>query len=44
MEEQITVNKTKIIKRSMFNRVKAEVLRVKILSGDLKWYWNYHAN
>ena len=39
-----TVNKTKAIKRSMFNRANADVLRAKILYGNLKWDWNYHPN
>ena len=39
-----TVNKTKTIKRSMYNRAKAEVLRAKLLYGNLKWDWNYHLN
>ena len=39
-----TVNKTKAIKRSMYNRAKAEVLRAKLLYGNLKWDWNYHLN
>ena len=38
------VNKTKAIKRSMFNRAKADVLRAKGLYSDLKWDWNYHPN
>ena len=39
-----TVNKTKAIKRSMFNRANADVLRAKLLYGNLKWNWNYHPN
>ena len=39
-----TVNKTKAIKRSMFNRASADVLRAKLLYGNLKWGWNYHLN
>ena len=39
-----TVNKTKAIKRSMFNRANADVLRAKLLYGNLKWDWNYHPN
>ena len=39
-----TVNKTKAIKRSMFNRANADVLRAKLLYGNLKWDWNYHLN
>ena len=39
-----TVNKAKAIKRSMFNRAKADVLRAKLLYGNLKWDWNYHLN
>ena len=39
-----TVNKTKAIKRSMFNRAKADVLRAKVLYGGMKWDWNYHPN
>ena len=39
-----TVNKTKAIKRSMFNRAKADVLRAKVLYSGLKWDWNYHPN
>ena len=39
-----TVNKAKAIKRSMFNRANAEVLRAKILYGNMKWDWNYHPN
>ena len=39
-----TVNKTKAIKRSMFNRAKADVLRAKVLYSDLKWDWNFHPN
>ena len=38
------VNKTKAIKRSMFNRAKADVLRAKVLYSGLKWDWNYHLN
>lgn len=37
-----TVNKTKAIKRSMFNRAKADVLRAKVLYRGLKWDWIYH--
>lgn len=39
-----TVNKIKAIKRSMFNRAKADVLRAKILYSGMKWDWNYHPN
>ena len=39
-----TVNKAKAIKRSMYNRAKADVLRAKLLYGNLKWDWNYHLN
>ena len=39
-----TVNKTKAIKRSMFNRAKADVLRAKLLYSGMKWNWNYHPN
>ena len=39
-----TVNKAKAIKRSMFNRANADVLRAKLLYGNLKWNWNYHPN
>ena len=39
-----TVNKTKAIKRSMFNRANADVLRAKLLYGNLKWDWIYHPN
>ena len=39
-----TVNKTKAIKRSMYNRAKPEVLRAKMLYSGLKWGWNYHPN
>ena len=39
-----TVNKTKAIKRSMFNRANADVLRAKLLYSGLKWDWNYHLN
>ena len=39
-----TVNKIKAIKRSMFNRAKANVLRAKILYANMKWDWNYHPN
>ena len=39
-----TVNKTKAIKRSMFNRAKADVLRAKLLYSGMKWDWNYHLN
>lgn len=39
-----TVNKTKAIKRSMFNRANADVLRAKLLYSNLKWDWNYHLN
>ncbi|MBO6059219.1 MAG: ISL3 family transposase, partial [Bacteroidaceae bacterium] len=39
-----TVNKAKAIKRSMFNRANADVLRAKLLYGNLKWDWNYHPN
>lgn len=38
------VNKIKAIKRSMFNRTKADVLRAKILYSGMKWDWNYHPN
>ena len=39
-----TVNKAKAIKRSMFNRANADVLRAKLLYSGLKWDWNYHLN
>ena len=39
-----TVNKTKAIKRSMFNRANADVLRAKLLYSSMKWDWNYHPN
>ena len=39
-----TVNKTKAIKRSMFNRANADVLRAKLLYSGLKCDWNYHPN
>ena len=39
-----TVNKTKAIKRSMFNRANADVLRAKLLYSCMKWDWNYHPN
>ena len=39
-----TVNKTKAIKRSMFNRANADVLRAKLLYCNMKWDWNYHLN
>ena len=39
-----TVNKTKAIKRSMFNRANADVLRAKVLYCGMKWDWNYHLN
>ncbi len=39
-----TVNKTKAIKRSMFNRANADVLRAKVLYSNIKWSWNYHLN
>ena len=39
-----TVNKTKAIKRSMFNRANADVLRAKLLYSGMKWDWNYHPN
>ena len=39
-----TVNKTKAIKRTMFNRANADVLRAKLLYSGLKCDWNYHPN
>ncbi len=39
-----TVNKTKAIKRSMFNRANADVLRAKLLYSSMKWDWNHHPN
>ena len=39
-----TVNKIKAIKRSMFNRANADVLRAKLLYSGMKWDWNYHPN
>ena len=39
-----TVNKTKAIKRAMFNRAKPDVLRAKVLYSGIKWDWNYHPN
>ena len=39
-----TINKTKAIKRTMFNRAKAEVLRAKVLYSGMKWDWNFHPN
>ena len=39
-----TVNKTKAIKRSMFNKANANVLRAKVLYSGMKWDWNYHLN
>ena len=39
-----TVNKTKAIKRSMFNRANADVLRAKLLYSGMKWDWNHHPN
>ena len=39
-----TVNKTKAIKRSMYNRAKADVLRAKVIYSGIKWDWNFHPN
>ena len=39
-----TVNKTKAIKRSMYNKANADVLRAKVLYSGMKWDWNYHLN
>ena len=39
-----TVNKTKAIKRAMFNRANPDVLRAKVLYSRIKWDWNYHPN
>ena len=39
-----TVNKTKAIKKSMFNRANADVLRTKLLYSGMKWDRNYHPN
>jgi len=39
-----TVNKAKAIKRSMYNRANADVLRAKMVFGGMKWDWNYHLN
>jgi len=39
-----TVNKTKAIKRAMFNRANPDVLRAKVLYSGMKWDWNFHPN
>ena len=39
-----TVNKAKAIKRSMFNRANADILRAKLIYGNWKGYWNHHLN
>lgn len=39
-----TVNKAKTIKRGMYNRASADVLRAKMIYAGLKWDWNYHLN
>ena len=39
-----TVNKAKAIKRGMYNRANADVLRAKMVFGGMKWDWNYHLN
>ena len=39
-----TVNKTKAIKRGMFNRAKPDVLRAKVIYSGMKWDWNFHPN
>ena len=39
-----TVNKAKAIKRGMYNRANADVLRAKMIYAGLKWDWNYHLN
>ena len=39
-----TVNKAKAIKRSMYNRANADVLRAKMIYAGLKWDWNHHLN
>ena len=36
--------KAKAIKRSMYNRANADVLRAKMIYAGLKWDWNYHLN
>lgn len=38
------VNKTKAIKRAMYNRATPEVLRAKVLYSGMKWNWNFHPN
>ena len=37
-----TVNKAKAIKRGMYNRANADILRAKMIYAGLKWDWNYH--
>lgn len=39
-----TVNKSKAIKRGMYNRANADVLRAKMIYAGLKWDWNHHPN
>ena len=39
-----TVNKAKAIKRGMYNRANADVLRAKMIYAGLKWDWNHHPN
>ena len=39
-----TVNKAKAIKRGMYNRANADMLRAKMIYAGLKWDWNYHLN
>ena len=39
-----TINKAKAIKRGMYNRANADVLRAKMIYAGLKWDWNYHLN
>jgi len=39
-----TVNKAKSIKRGMYNRANADVLRAKMIYAGLKWDWNHHLN
>ena len=39
-----TVNKTKAIKRGMYNRAKPDVLRAKMIYANMKWGGNYHLN
>ena len=39
-----TVNKAKVIKRSMYNRAKPEVHSAKMIYGGMKWDSNYKIN